>query len=59
VNLTLNPVFNKDVTVEAPADATSLKDLIADLEEAYKSYAEESMPDSVQPLEDEATFSFN
>lgn len=35
----LRPVFNKAVTVEEPKDAVSLKDLLADLEKVYSSYA--------------------
>lgn len=40
-SLVLRPVFNKNLTVDAPTDATSFKDVLKDIQEALQAYYQE------------------
>ena len=39
------PVFNKNVTIDAPADASSFKDVMKDIQEAAQAYYQEQYSD--------------
>lgn len=48
VDATFNPKFNKDVAVEAPSDAISVKQLMEDIEKAVEKYYEEQLTQTLQ-----------
>ncbi len=54
-----NPEFNKDVTIEAPSDAISLKDLMADIEKIIQSYSADMYAPQDDPYAMDSEFSFN
>lgn len=44
-SLVFRPVFNKNVTIDAPADASSFKDVMKDIQEAAQAYYQEQYSD--------------
>lgn len=58
--IVLEPEFNKDVSIEAPKDTVSLKDLVADIEKLIQSYsADMHDSSSVSPRSVDSDTNFN
>ena len=59
LEVVFNPEFNTDISIEAPEDAISLKDLMADIEALVKSYSADMYGAQPQPAPVSQQYSLN
>ena len=59
VNLVLNPTYTDDVSIDAPEDTISMKQLISDIEKAVEEYYEDLYDDYYGPQVQTPSYSVN